>query len=110
MQVSKNRGDAMKQFIKSLLGNDTNEYTKKWMSRFTTVVLLLLVFIPFLYILLIALHLKCGLSRQMTDVCLKYYMSFAKVLITAYAVTFIGQMGKAFLAKREEEKNNRFSK
>lgn len=31
------------------------------------------------------------------------YTTFSVVLITGYAVTFIGQMGKAFLAKQNEE-------
>lgn len=95
----------MKSFMKSLLGNDTTEFTKKWMARFTTAVLSLLLFTIPLMLVLLVLHIKWGLSRQMCNIVIKYYISLDKVLITAYSVTFIGQMGKAFLAKREEEKN-----
>lgn len=97
----------MKSFISSLLGNDTKEYTKKWMARFTTVVLALLLFIMVLVLMLLVLHLKFGLSRQMCDIFMKYYTTFAKFLITSYSVTYIGYMGKAFMAKREEEKNKK---
>lgn len=81
------------------------EYTKKWMAIFTLSVLALLLFTIPLILLLLILHIKLGLSREMCKIFVTYYLSFDKVLITAYAVTFITQMGKAFLAKREEEKN-----
>lgn len=75
------------------------------MSLFTRVVLLLLLFILPLFLALFVGHMKFGLSRQTLKIFWDAYLRFAQFLITAYSVTWVGQMGKAFLSKREEEKN-----
>lgn len=94
---------AIKRFFKALVGYD-REYTKREMSLFTRVVLLLLIFIiPTFFILFIA-HMKYGLGKDLVKSFWVPYLQFCRWLVTAYGVTFVGQMGKAFLAKREEEK------
>lgn len=80
-----------------------NEYTKKWMARFTVIVFILLIFYPFLSQELLLFHFHYGLSYKMCSMLFSNYTKFAMVLITGYSVTFLGQMGKAFLAKQNEE-------
>ena len=87
-----------------MIGYDT-EYTKREMSLFTRVVLLLLIFVMVLFLALFVGHFKFGLNANMIKIFWQNYLTFARWLITAYSVTWIGQMGKAFLAKREEERN-----
>mgnify|MGYP004721283343 CR=1 FL=1 len=74
------------------------------MARFTIIVFILLLFYPVLSQELLLFHFKLGLSYRMCNLFFDCYTGFAKVLITGYAVTFLGQMGKAFLAKMNEEK------
>lgn len=103
MNIIGNRGDILlKKFLKFIFSKE-NEYTKKWMARFTIVVFILLLFYPFLSQELLLFHFKNGLSKQMCTMMFTQYTKFVCVLITGYAVTFLGQMGKAYLAKQNEE-------
>lgn len=98
----------IRSFIKLLLSSifrKETEYTKKWMARFTVIVFTLLLFYPFLSQELLYLHLTYGLDAGLCKAFFSNYTKFVVVLITGYAVTFIGQMGKAFMAKKEEENN-----
>lgn len=94
--------DFLKRLAKYIVGYDS-EYTKREMSLFTRVVLILLIFIIPLFFILFISHLKLGLGSKVIINIWKPYLTFARWLVTAYGVTWIGQMGKAFLAKREEE-------
>lgn len=100
--------DKVKNFLKFILGYE-NEYTKREMSVFSRVVLILLLFIIPVFCILYVTHMKFGLSYRMCKMFWDSYLGFAKILITGFAVTFIAQMGKAFLSKREEE-NNKLTK
>ena len=91
-----------KRIIRSIFIKET-EYTKKWMARFTVIVFLLLLFYPILSQELLLYHTHYNLSYKMCNLLFANYTSFAKVLITGYSVTFLGQMGKAFMAKQNEE-------
>lgn len=94
----------MKKFLSFLFSGET-EFTKRWMAKFTRVVFVLLLFYIVLSQELLLFHFKLGLSREMCKMFFESYTGVVKVLITGYAVTFISSMGKAFLAKRQEEKN-----
>lgn len=69
-----------------------------------SVLTIVLTIIP-LSLLLLLLHIKLGLSYRMCKMMFEAYTSLCKICVSAYSVAFIGYMGKAFLAKREEEKN-----
>lgn len=92
----------LKNIFSWVFGYD-NEYTKREMALFTRIVLVLLLFIIALFGVLFIAHMKFGLSQKIMEMFWHYYLGFAKWLITAYAVTWVGQMGKAFMSKREEE-------
>ncbi len=93
----------IKTLFLDILGISEQEYSKKWMSRFTTAVLFAILFSIPLFFSLIGCHLHFGLSYRMCRVFWEKYISFSEICITAYAVSWLGYMGKAFLAKREEE-------
>lgn len=82
------------------------EFTKKWMARFTKVVFVLLFFYLFLTEELLYFHFTRGLSYKMCKMLYDNYTKLAVVCITAYAVTFVGSMAKAYLAKRNSENND----
>lgn len=92
----------IKKFFESFFSHE-NEYTKKWMARFTVIVFILLIFYPLLSQELLLFHFHNGLSHKMCFMLFANYTKFAVVLITGYSVTFLGQMGKAFMAKQNEE-------
>ena len=94
----------MKKAIKRIVGYE-NEYTKREMALFTRVVLFLLLFIPVMFFVLFVSHMDFGLAGNIVKTFWQYYLTFCRWLITAYSVAWIGQMGKAFLSKREEENN-----
>lgn len=94
----------MKEWFKNLFSYET-EFTKKWMARFTIVVFILLIFYIVFSQELLLFHFKLGLSREMCKIFFNAYTGVVKILITGYAVTFISSMGKAYLAKQQEEKN-----
>lgn len=94
----------MKEWLREFFKGET-EFTKKWMARFTRVVFVLLLFYIVFSQELLLFHFKLGLSREMCKIFFECYTGVMKVLITGYAVTFISSMGKAFLAKQQEEKN-----
>ena len=96
--------NTIKKIIKYIVGYDC-EYTKREMSLFTRVVLVLLLFIVPLFIILYISHMKFGLSTKLIVQFWKPYLTFCRWLVTAYGVTWIGQMGKAFLSKKEQENN-----
>lgn len=93
----------IKTFFLDMLGMTEQEYSKKWMSRFTTAVLFAILFSIPLFFSLTGCHLHFGLSYRMCRLFWEKYISFSGICITAYAVSWLGYMGKAFLAKREEE-------
>lgn len=93
----------IKSFLLDMLGMTEQEYSKKWMSRFTTAVLFAILFSIPLFFSLTGCHLHFGLSYRMCRLFWEKYLSFSGICITAYAVSWLGYMGKAFLAKREEE-------
>lgn len=96
----------MKKFVKRLVDSiKKTEFTKKWIARFTVVVFVLLLFYPILCEELLYFHFRSGLSTNLIKIVFSQYTSFAKVLVTGYAVVFITQMGKAFLSKQQEEAN-----
>ena len=82
------------------------EFTKRWMARFTRVVFILLFFYLFLSQELLYFHFTRGLSYKMCKMLYDNYTKLAVVCITAYAVTFVGSMAKAYLAKRNESNND----
>lgn len=82
------------------------EFTKRWMARFTKVVFILLFFYLFLSQELLYFHFTRGLSFKMCKMLYDNYTKLAVVCITAYAVTFVGSMAKAYLAKRNESNND----
>lgn len=92
----------IRKIIKYLFGYD-NEYTKREMSLCTRIVLILLLEIIPLFTVLFVAHMKFGLSATLTKIFWTNYLTFCRWLITGYFAAWIGQMGKAFLAKREEE-------
>lgn len=92
----------IKKITKYLFGYDT-EYTKREMSLCTRIVLILLLCIIPLFIVLFVAHMKFGLSATLTKIFWSNYLTFCRWLITGYFAAWIGQMGKAFLSKREEE-------
>lgn len=94
--------DKIKKFIKYIF-NHENEYTKKWMARFSCLVLFLLLFYPIFGEELLYFHIKLNLSAKQCKMFFSQYTKFAIVLITGYAVTFLGQMTKAYMAKQSEE-------
>ena len=94
----------MKKILKYLLGYES-EYTKREMSIFTRVVMFLLIFITILFVVLFVAYMKFDLDSSVIKIFGTQYLGFAKVLITGYSVAWIGQMGKAYLAKYQEEKN-----
>ena len=93
----------LKTFILDMLGMTEKEYSKKWMSRFTTAVLCAILFSIPLFFSLTGCHLHFGLSYRMCRLFWEKYISFSGICITAYAVSWLGYMGKAFLSKKEEE-------
>lgn len=92
----------IKRFIKYVFTHE-NEFTKKWIARFTIIVFFLLLLYAGLSQELLLFHFTKGLSYRMCHMLFSNYTTFAVALITGYAVTFVGQMGKAFLAKQNEE-------
>lgn len=94
----------LKNIIKYLIGYET-EYTKREMALFTRTVLLLLLFNIPLFIILYVSYLIFGMSGTVIKIFWTNYLGFCKILITGYSVTFIGQMGKAYMSKKSEEEN-----
>lgn len=94
----------IRKLLSDLLGITETEYSKRWMSRFTSAVLFAVLFSILLFFTLAFCHLHFGLSFRMCQLFWNKYMTFSSLCISAYAVTWLGYMGKAFLAKREEEK------
>ena len=92
----------IKSFIKYVTGYDS-EYTKREMGLFTRTVLILLIFNIPLFCILYYTHMRYGLSANLVKIFWTNYLGFCKILISGYSVTFIGQMGKAYLSKKEEE-------
>ncbi len=93
------------QKVITLCFNKETEFTKKWMAKFTKIVFFLLIFYCFLsQELLIFYHFNI-INIKIIIIIFNDYTKFALVLITGYAVSFIGQMGKAFLSKQNEENN-----
>ncbi len=90
--------------LKKCLRRET-EFSKRWLSRVTAAVLVVFLFVIPLVAALLWLHIRYGLSRRMCQVVFDTYTDLLKVVVSGYFVAFIGYMGKAFLAKREEEKN-----
>jgi polyferredoxin len=95
----------MKKIFNLLFKNQEQEFTKKWISRFTLIVFILLLFYIVLSQELLYFHFTKGLSNQMCKLLFTQYSSVVKVLITGYSVTFISSMAKAFMAKQQEEAN-----
>ena len=85
--------------------NDKLEYSKREMSRFTTVVLFLLLFSAIMFFILLLLNIQDKLNTSVINVFWSNYMSFCKVLITGYAVSFIASLGKSLFGKKEQESN-----
>lgn len=94
----------LKTLIGDMLGYTETEYSKRWMSRFTSAILLEILFNLILFPTLLFSHLHFGLSFRMCRLFWEKYLAFSTVCVSAYAITWVGYMGKAFLAKREEEK------
>jgi len=94
----------MKKYFASLFTVET-EFTKKWISRFTILIFIVILFYLFLSQELVLLHISKGLSNTICKMLFENYGSVVKVCITGYAVTFIGSMIKAFMAKQQEEAN-----
>lgn len=94
----------LKLLFMDMLGMSEKEYSKKWMSRFTSAVLAGILFNIILFFALLSAHLHFGLSYRMCKMFWDKYMTFSGICISAYSVTWLGHMGKAYLAKREEEK------
>ena len=94
----------MKNLLKKLF-NGESEFTKKWIARFTKVIFALLLFYLILSQELLFFHLTKGLSKSICQIFFSQYSAVVKVAITGYAVTFIGAMAKAFMAKQQEESN-----
>ena len=82
-----------------------NEFTKKWIARFTIVIFIVLLFLLVLAEEILFFHFTKGLSVDMSKMLFTTYASVVKVAITGYSVTFIGSMAKAFMAKQAEEAN-----
>lgn len=82
-----------------------SEFAKRWMARTTVGILVTLLFIIPLIFMLLLLHIKIGLSYRMSKMVLESYCDLCKICVSAYFVAFVGYMGKAFLAKKEEEAN-----
>lgn len=82
-----------------------SEFSKKWMSRVTIAIICIFVTVVPLIVGLLFLHLKFGLSYRMCTMIFSEYISLLKISVSAYFVTFIGYMGKAYLGKKEEMKN-----
>ena len=87
-----------------MLGIHEKEYSKRWMSRFTSAILCAILFTILLFFTLLFSHLHFRLSYRMCKMFWDNYITFSGTCISAYAVAWVGHMGKAFLAKREEEK------
>lgn len=85
--------------------NDKLEYSKREMSRFTTVVLFLLLFVAVMFFILLLLSIQGKLNTSVISIFWKEYTGFCKVLITGYAVSFVASLGKSLFGKREEEAN-----
>ena len=94
----------MKNLLKKLF-NGESEFTKKWIARFTKVIFALLLFYIILSQELLFFHLAKGLSKSICQIFFSQYSAVVNVAITGYAVTFIGAMAKAFMAKQQEESN-----
>lgn len=94
----------MKKYFTSLFTVET-EFTKKWIARFTILIFMVILFYLFLSQELLLLHISKGLSNTICKMLFENYGSVVKVCITGYAVTFIGSMIKAFMAKQQEEAN-----
>ena len=84
---------------------DKLEYSKREMSRFTSVVLILLLFSTIMFFILLLLNIQDKLNTSVINVFWSNYMSFCKVLITGYAVSFIASLGKSLFGKKEQESN-----
>lgn len=84
---------------------DKLEYSKREMSRFTSVVLILLLFSTVMFFILLLLNIQDKLNTSVINVFWSNYMSFCKVLITGYAVSFIASLGKSLFGKKEQESN-----
>ena len=82
------------------------EFTKRWMARFTRVVFILLFFYLFLSQELLYFHISKGLSYKMCKMLYENYTKLAVVCISAYAVTFVSSMAKAYFAKKNSENND----
>ncbi len=92
------------RLFNKIFGGET-EYSKRWMARVTVAVLTVFLFVIPFVLLLLVLHLHNGLSYRMCKAMITAYIALLKVTVSGYFVTFIGYMGKAFLAKKEEENN-----
>lgn len=96
----------IKRILKYISGYD-NEYTKREMAIFTRVCLVLLLFSLPMFGVLVYANLKLGLTYKMSEMLFQSYMKFCGLLITAYSVAWLGQMGKAYLSKKNEEEIKR---
>lgn len=85
--------------------NDKLEYSKREMSRFTSVVLFLLLFSAVMFFILLLLNIQGKLSSSVVNIFWKNYMGFCKILITGYAVSFVASLGKSLFGKKEQEAN-----
>lgn len=94
----------IKTLIGDMLGYSETEYSKRWISRFTSAILIEILFNLILFPALLFSHLHFGLSFRMCRLFWEKYLAFSTICVSAYAITWVGYMGKAFLAKREEEK------
>ena len=85
--------------------NDKLEYSKREKSRFTSVVLFLLLFSAVMFFILLLLNIQGKLSSSVVNIFWKNYMGFCKILITGYAVSFVASLGKSLFSKKEQEAN-----
>lgn len=96
----------IKKIVKYIIGYDT-EYTKKEMSLFTRAILILLLFIIPMFFVLLFVNMKFGASYNLCKMFFTTYSKICTISISAYSVAWLGQMGKAYLAKRNEEEIKR---